>query len=303
MKMMPLLVAPALCLSIPLLAMHAGESTTASAAESATVSERVSTSALPAPLAAALAKPNAIAAQDPAKKSPGYDDTPMLPGQKWRVHDNTRPQPPKVTAGARVGAAPSDALVLFSGSDLSKWQRGNGEDAVWKMADGIMEVNGTGSIQTKQAFGDCQLHVEWATPVSSGGNSQGMGNSGVFLMGLYEIQVLDSHSNVSYADGSAGSIYGQRPPDVNASRAPGEWQVYDIVFTAPRFDDAGKLTSAARITVMHNGVLIHNNREILGPTTHRNLPPKGGTAVTGVLSLQDHGNPVRYRNIWIRPLD
>lgn len=266
MKLIALLVAPALCLSIPLLAS------------------------------------DGPGAQDPAKEKPGYDDGPQLPGQPWRVHDRNRPQPPKVKAASKFGGAPSDAIVLFEGTDLSSWQRGNGDAAAWKLADGTMEVNGTGSIQTKQAFGDCQLHVEWATPVSSGGNSQGMGNSGVFLMGLYEIQVLDSHSNISYADGSAGSIYGQYSPDVNASRAPGEWQVYDIVFTAPRFDDAGKRTSAARITVMHNGVLVHNNREILGPTTHRNLPPTGGTAVTGPLSLQDHGNPVRYRNIWIRSL-
>jgi hypothetical protein len=266
MKRIALLVAPALCLSIPLLA---GD-------DSAT--------------------------QDPAKKSPGYDDTPVLPGQEWRVHDSKRPQPPKVAAAKVVGGAPSDAVVLLGGNDLSMWQRGNGDAAVWKLEDGIMEVNGTGSIRTRDEFGDCQLHVEWATPADSDGDSQGMGNSGVFLMGLYEIQVLDSHSNVSYADGSAGAIYGQYPPDVNASRAPGEWQVYDIVFTAPRFDDEGKRISVARFTVMHNGVLIHNNREILGPTTHRNLPPKGGTAVKGPVSLQDHGNPVRYRNIWIRPL-
>jgi hypothetical protein len=247
--------------------------------------------------------PAAKQAQDPVKKGPGYDDGPMLPCQPWRVHDNTRPQPPKVKAGAKAGQAPSDAVVLFDGSDLSAWQRGNGEDAVWKLTGGAMEVNGTGSIQTRQSFKDCQLHVEWATPSASSGNSQGMGNSGVFLMGLYEIQVLDSHSNVSYADGSAGSIYGQYPPDVNVSRAPGEWQVYDIVFTAPRFNDAGKRTSPARVTVLHNGVLIHNNREILGPTTHRNLPPEESLVLAGPLSLQDHGNPVRYRNIWIRPLD
>jgi|FLOH01.1.fsa_nt_gi hypothetical protein len=266
MKRIALFAAPAFCFSITLLAVDFAES------------------------------------QDPAQKSPGYDDGPMLPGQPWRVHDNKRPQPAKVVSAQTPGGPPSDALVLFDGTDLSQWQRGDGEAAKWILADGGMVVNGTGSIETKQVFGDCQLHVEWATPESAQGDSQGMGNSGVFLMNLYEIQVLDSHSNISYADGSAGSIYGQYPPDVNASRAPGEWQVYDIVFTAPRFDDNGQPIRAARMTLLHNGVLVHNNREILGPTTHRNLPPLGGTAVTGPLSLQDHGNPVRYRNIWIRAL-
>ncbi|MCP4094385.1 MAG: DUF1080 domain-containing protein [Planctomycetes bacterium] len=263
MKLIALLAAPALCLSIPLLAS------------------------------------DGLGDQDPAKQKPGYDDTPMLPGQPWRVHDRNRPQPPKVKAPSKYGGAPSDALVLFDGTDLSQWRNGKGEAAQWTVADGTMTVNATGSIRTKEVFGDCQLHVEWATPEAASGNSQGMGNSGVFLMDLYEIQVLDSHDNVSYADGSAGSIYGQCPPDANASRAPGEWQTYDIAFTAPRYED-GKEVNPARVTVFHNGVLVHNNRVILGPTTHRNLPPVGDYSAKRPIQLQDHGNPVRYRNIWVR---
>jgi hypothetical protein len=247
--------------------------------------------------------PTSSAGQDPVKQAPGYDDGPMLPGQQWRVHDRRRPQPPKVTAADEAGGPPSDAVVLFDGTDLSSWLRSDGKAASWRLEGDAMVVNGTGGIRTRELFGDCQLHIEWATPESAAGSSQGMGNSGVFLMGLYEIQVLDSHSNVSYADGSAGALYGQYPPDVNVSRPPGQWQVYDILFTAPRFDEEGRRTSAARITVLHNGVLIHNDREILGPTTHRALPPVGDYPGKRPLSLQDHGSAVRYRNIWIRPLE
>ncbi len=237
----------------------------------------------------------------------GYDDTPMLPGSKWRVHDGTRPQPRVVTPGTQssqsaAGEAPSDAIVLFDGKDLSKWSGRDGE-AKWKVENGYMEAIGrTGNIQTKEQFGNCQLHLEWAAPSEVKGDSQGRGNSGVFLMGKYEIQVLDGYNNPTYADGITAAIYGQYPPLVNACRKPGEWQTYDIFFVVPRFDGQ-KLVSPAYATIVHNGILVHHHQEILGPTGHRSLssydqphPP------TGPLMLQDHGDPVRYRNIWIRPL-
>ncbi len=232
----------------------------------------------------------------------GYDDTPMLPGSKWRVHDGTRPQPRIVTPGDGPGQPPSDAIVLFDGKDLSAWVGREGAVPQWKVENGYMEVTRTGNIQTKEHFADCQLHIEWAAPAEVKGSSQGRGNSGVFLMGRYEIQVLDGYDNITYADGITASIYGQYPPLVNACRKPGEWQTYDIFFVAPRFE-GDKLVSPAYITVVHNGVLVHHHQEAMGPTGHRTLssyerphPPKGP------LSLQDHGDPVRYRNIWIRPL-
>ena len=179
----------------------------------------------------------------------------------------------------------------------------DGEAPTWKLADGAMMVAGNAELQTKSSFGDCQLHVEWATPANRSGNSQAMGNSGVFLMGLYEIQVLDTWNNSSYADGTAGALYGQFPPSVNASRPSGEWQTYDILFTAPKFSEAGNLESPARVTLLHNGVVVHHNRALLGPTTHRALPPTAPHAAELPLKLQNHGDPVRYRNIWIRNLD
>jgi 3-keto-disaccharide hydrolase len=243
---------------------------------------------------------------DRPKAPVGYDDTPMLPGSQWRVHDSRRPQPRVVTPGTfstpeQPGRPPSDAVVLFDGKDLSRW-KGREGDAQWKIENGYMEVNRTGNIETREHFGDCQLHIEWATPVEVQGDSQGRGNSGVFLMGRYEIQVLDSYDNRTYADGTAGAIYGQYPPLVNASRKPGEWQSYDIIFIAPRFD-GNRLVSPAYITVVQNGVLLHHHAAAMGPTGHRNVssydkphPPEGP------LALQDHGNPVRYRNIWMRRL-
>ncbi len=236
----------------------------------------------------------------------GYDDTPMIPGSNWRVHDGTRPQPTIVTPGTessqgQAGQPPSDAIVLFDGEDLSQWIASSGE-AQWKIENGYMEVNRTGGIQTKAHFGDCQLHIEWAAPAEVKGDSQGRGNSGVFLMGKYEIQVLDGYDNPTYADGIAAAIYGQYPPLVNACRKPGEWQTYDIFFVAPRFDGQ-KLVTPAYVTIVHNGVLMHHHQEIMGPTGHRSAtsydqphPPQGP------LALQDHGDAVRYRNIWIRSL-
>jgi hypothetical protein len=238
----------------------------------------------------------------------GYDDTPMLPGGQWRVHDGNRPQPRLVEAGTcgtqeRPGRPPSDAIVLFDGENTSQWIGRDGGPIQWKVRDGAMEtVFRTGNIQTKEHFGDCQLHIEWASPSKVEGDSQGRGNSGVFLMGKYEIQVLDSYDNRTYADGHAGAIYGQYPPLVNASRKPGEWQTYDIFFVAPRFEGVN-LVSPAYVTVVHNGVLVHHHQAVMGPTGHRIAAsydaPHGPE---GPLMLQDHRNPVRFRNIWIRPL-
>jgi len=239
----------------------------------------------------------------------GYDDTPILPGTNWHVHDGNRPQPPIVTPGTfstqdQPGTAPSDAIVLFDGTDLSGWEAArDGSEAKWKVENGYMEVvPRTGDIQTKEHFGDCQLHIEWAAPAEVVGESQGRGNSGVFLMGQYEIQVLDCYQNITYADGSTAAIYGQYPPLVNACRKPGEWQTYDAVWLAPRFDGE-KLVRPAYLTLFHNGVLVHYHRELMGRTGHRNIPGYTPHPPVGPLRLQDHGNPVRFRNIWYRPLN
>ena len=254
-------------------------------------------------LTALLLTTGALYAQAPAANANhdlGYDDTPQLPGLPFHVHDPQRPHPPVVTPSLQPGGAPSDAIVLFDGKDLSQWQtpqRGN-----WKVANGYLEVApGAGDLETKQKFGSMQLHIEWAAPVEIRGNSQNRGNSGIFLQGRYEIQVLDSDQNPTYADGQAGAIYGQWPPLANATRKPGEWQIYDIVFEAPVFS-GGTLVKPAYATVFLNGVLLHNHKELMGATVHRQLAkytPHGDEA----LVLQDHQQPVRYRNIWIRRLD
>ena len=242
------------------------------------------------------------------KKSPtGYADTPYLPGSGWRVHDGDRPHPPVVTPGTfstegQPGKPPSDATILFDGKTLDAWQSLKGGPARWTLRNGYMEVlGGSGDIVTKRKFGDYQLHVEFSEPVPPTGNSQERGNSGVFLAGLYEVQVLDSYENPTYADGQASAIYGQTPPLVNASRPPGEWQSYDIIFTAPRFAN-GQVTNTGYVTVLHNGVLTQDHAKLLGPTVYRALPKWVAHDPNMPLRLQDHGNPVRYRNIWIRPL-
>ena len=226
----------------------------------------------------------------------GYDDTPVLPDSGWHVHDGLRPQPRVVTPGDAPGAAPSDALVLFDGTDAAAWDGGP-----WSVVDGALQVNGKGDIRTKRAFGDCQLHIEWATPADASSESQGRGNSGVFLMDRYEVQVLDNFGNQTYPDGQAGALYGQSPPLVNACREPGAWQVYDILFEAPRFD-GDQLLSPARVTVIHNGVVLHHAKAYDGPSAHKRLASYAEAHGDAPIRLQDHGNPVRYRNIWIRPL-
>jgi hypothetical protein len=233
-------------------------------------------------------------------------------GQKWLVHDTNRPVPPVVTPGEascgdKVGTAPSDAVVLFDGNDASKWEgvKNPRGPFPWKVGDGYLEtVKDAGYIRSKQKFGSCQLHIEFATPERVAGSSQGRGNSGVFLMEMYEIQVLDSYNNRTYADGQCGALYGRNVPLVNASRKPGEWQTYDIIFHRPTFKDKN-VDRKARFTVIHNGVVVQDNVELqggtgwIGPHAMTDYVPHGDK---GALALQDHGNPVRFRNIWIREI-
>jgi len=248
------------------------------------------------------------------KKGPDGKDVLYMFIDGVKVHEldtAKQPLPPVVTPGpvGVLGAAPSDAIVLFDGSEKTlteNWTDTKGAPSGWKVVDGALEsVKRAGYIQTKEKFGSCQLHLEWASPANVQGDGQGRGNSGVFLMGVYEIQVLDSYNNITYADGQAGAIYGRQKPLVNVSRKPGEWQSYDIIFHRPVFDQAGKVTRRATFTVLHNGVLIQDHTVLSGGTgwmgphaasdykAHEDKMP---------LSLQDHGNPVRFRNVWIREL-
>lgn len=255
-----------------------------------------------------------IMASAEEKKGLGYQDTPLVPGTQWHIHDGERPQPTVVTPGEfstqeKVGTAPSDAVVLFDGKDLSKWtsgdrHQGEGGDAKWHVVDGYFEcVPKAGYLHTRDTFGpDVQVHVEFATPAVPKGNGQGRGNSGVFFYGgLYEIQVLDCFENQTYPDGQAAALYGQWPPLVNASRKPGEWQVYDIIFEGPRWEGE-KLLSPAYATVFHNGVLVQPRRAYFGPSTHKQILPYKPHPEKGTIALQDHGNPVRFRNVWLREL-
>lgn len=231
----------------------------------------------------------------------------QTPAIAWAPHDTTRPLPPVVVAPgppAVPAPPPTDAVVLFGGSDASAWRSSRGDAIGWRLTAGALEVvPGTGDILTRQGFGDCQLHVEWMTPAPPLGDGQNRGNSGVFLMGLYEVQVLDSYRNRTYADGMAGAVYGQYPPLVNASRPPGEWQSYDIVFRRPRFDAQGALVEPARLTVFHNGVLVQHHVTLTGPTAHQRRPPYAAHEDQLPVKLQDHGVRVRFRNIWIRDLE
>src|SRR4051812_13388562 len=201
------------------------------------------------------------------------------------------------------GPPPADAIILFNGNDLSEWRGTKPSDpAKWKISDGYVEVNGTGSISTRKEFGDCQLHIEWATPAEVKGEGQGRGNSGVLLQGRYEVQVLDSYVNKTYFHGQAGAIYKEYAPLVNVCRKPGEWQTYDIIFHAPRFDGNGGVEKAATVTVLQNGVLVQNHVEIKGHTANAGVHKYERHPLKQPLTLQDHHNPVRFRNIWIREL-
>ena len=225
----------------------------------------------------------------------------------WPQHSRERPVAPIVAPGkaALPVSPPADAIVLFDGNNFAKWQDDKGGNARWHLVAGhAMEVApGTGAMTTRDSFGDVQLHVEWASPKPAEGKDQDRGNSGVFLMGQFEVQVLDSYRNVTYTDGQAASIYGQYPPLVNVSRAPGEWQSYDIVFHRPHFDASGTVLKRARFTVFHNGVLVQDNVELVGPTGHMSRPPYKAGPDRLPISLQDHAHKVRYRNIWVRDLE
>ena len=239
-------------------------------------------------------------------------------GGSYEVHDMKRPQPEVVTPGTastndQPGKPPSDAVVLFDGKDLSKWKADRSEKdikagkpegpAEWKVEDGELIVNfGKGNIRTNDEFRDVQLHLEFWHPTDIKGKSQGRGNSGVFLMGTYELQVLDNYNAETYADGMVGSMYGQYPPLVNAARQPGQWQMYDVIFRAPRYE-GDKVVKPARMTVLFNGVVVQDNTELLGPTRHKLLTKYPKThPEKGPIKLQDHGHPVRFRNIWVREL-
>ncbi|MGF1484413.1 MAG: DUF1080 domain-containing protein [Opitutales bacterium] len=229
----------------------------------------------------------------------GYSDTPVLPDSGYHVHDGTRPQPAVVTPGTGT-QPPSDATILFDGTNLENWESVEGGAAPWKVENGYMEVvPQSKSICTKATFGDMHLHLEFASPAEVLKQSQGRGNSGVFLMGLYEIQVLDSYENPTYPDGTVGAIYGQYPPLANAIRQPGEWNTYDILWQAPVFEGE-TLKQPAVVTVLLNNVVLHHAKTLQGPTQHKELTQYTPHPATGPVELQDHGDKVRFRNIWVR---
>jgi len=229
----------------------------------------------------------------------------LQPDGKWHVHDPARPQPVVVTPGSFSAEAtpPSDAIVLFNGSDMSQWvDRKTGGPVQWHIDDGVM-VAAKGDIVSTNQFGDMQLHVEFLEPDPGNHSGQDRGNSGVFLMGHYEIQVLDCYQAKTYADGMTGAIYGQHPPLVNACKPPGEWQTYDIIFNVPHFDDSGKLITPACATVIYNGIIVQNHQAIRGDTNWKSPGQYSPTGATGPIALQFHNHPVRYRNIWVRPIE
>ena len=237
-------------------------------------------------------------------QTPGYTDTPKIPGTDWCVHDSRRPHPKVVDPGPapeKPVPAPADAKILFDGTNLDAWV-GKDDKTPWQIVDGAMVIAPkTGDLRTREEFGSCELHIEWASPEKVVGDGQGRGNSGIFLMNQYELQVLDSYNNVTYADGQAASLYGVQPPLVNACRPPGQWQTYDIKFEAPVFKD-GKVEQPARITVKHNGILVQDRSEYQGSSTHKKVSVYNPHPDKLPIRIQDHGNPVRFRNIWIRPL-
>jgi len=235
----------------------------------------------------------------------GFQDTPLQPDSKWHVHDPARPQPPVVTPGksfSENAAPPSDAIVLFDGKDLSHWRdKKTGGDPAWRIEDGVM-VSAKGDIVTTNLFGDLQLHLEFKEPTPPKESGQGRGNSGVFFMGRYEIQVLDCYQNKTYADGATAGIYGQHPPLANACRPPGEWQTYDIIFNVPQFGVNGEVVSPGYITVIHNGVVAQNHQAIRGATNWKSPGKYTPHGPTGPIALQYHNNSVSFRNIWVRPV-
>lgn len=233
----------------------------------------------------------------------GYKHTPIQPWSGFHVHDPDRPVPPVVTPGQpgtqeKAGTAPSDSVVLFDGSGVDQWH-----PSQWKLEDKLLVATG-GLLTSKQEFGDCQMHLEWQAPLEKQEKNTNQGNNGVLFLGMIEVQIFDSYAMKElYADGQAAAIYAQTPPLVNACREPGAWQTFDIVFTAPRFDKSGKLTDPARVTMFHNGLLVHLNQEIYGHTPHAGLASYESIEATGPVSVMAHHCPVRFRNIWIRPLD
>jgi hypothetical protein len=253
---------------------------------------------------AAVAAAVAVAGPAMTQERPGYRDTPMQPDGRWRIHDPDRPYPTVVTPGAVPGAPPSDAVVLFDGTSLDAWQPQSGP---WTMQDGVMTVppragGNENSLVSKQSFGDVQLHLEFRSPYPPQRSSQDRGNSGILFMQRYEVQILDAYNNATYADGTVGAIYGSKPPLVNPSRPPGEWQSYDIVFERPRFSADGSIARPAYVTVFLNGVLVQNRQPYPGTTVWRQVAryqPHGDAAP---IQLQDHDSAVSFRNIWVRPL-
>jgi len=222
---------------------------------------------------------------------------------RWQVHDMNRPQPTPVNPAQQPGGPPSDAIVLFDGKDLSQWTGPDGKQPGWKVEDGYMEiVPKSGCLYTKEPFGDCQLHIEWCCIDKPDGKGQNTGNSGVYFMNQYELQVLNSSGNTTYADGQAGALYGQYPPLVNVSLPANQWQSYDVVFRRPIFSDKGKLLTPATITVFQNGVVVQDSTVIWGATVHAKRATYAAHADKLPLMLQDHSELVRYRNIWIRLL-
>jgi hypothetical protein len=244
------------------------------------------------------------AAQNPSAEKPGFRDTPQLPGGKWRIHDADRPYPEIVRPAVAIGAPPSDAIVLFDGRSLDAWIP---QGAAWSVKGGAMTVPArTGgkesALVSKQSFGDVQLHLEFRSPNPPQKGSQDRGNSGIWFMQRYELQILDGYRNPTYADGTVGAVYGWKPPLVNAARAPGEWQSYDIVFERPRFDDKGAVVRPAYVTAFLNGILVQNRQPLLGTTVWRKVARYEAHGDAAPIQLQDHDSPVSFRNIWVRPL-
>jgi hypothetical protein len=255
--------------------------------------------------AAAFAAAATLGCSGSAQEKPGYTDTPMLPGGKWRVHDPERPYPEVVTPGEAPGAPPSDAVVLFDGTSLDAFEP---QATAWPVADGAMtstpRASGEGGngLTSKDSFGDVQLHLEFRSPNPPEGTSQDRGNSGIYFMERYEIQILDAYDNATYADGTVGALYAWKPPLVNPSRPPGEWQSYDIVFERPRFGPDGELLRPAYVTAFLNGVLVQNRQAFLGPTSWRAVAKYEPHGDAGPIHIQDHNSPVSFRNIWVRRL-